>query len=533
MTAPLPPPPGKGAEPGVTILVIEDDRGLAELIREDFEARGWACVLCPTGRDAVAWLEGHTASLALLDYSLPDMNGAALLDLVTLPPFIVTTGAGDERIAVAMMKRGALDYLVKDGLFLETLPGAVARALGHLGTERRLADAEASLRVAEESLRQAQKMESLGLMAGGIAHDFNNLFQSLQGNLERARDAAAAGPSVGFLDKALGILAKASFLTHRMLDFSGKGFRDPELLDLNALVNAGLASLADLPGAEIQFQPAPELPPIEGDGGQLVRVLTGLVLNAREAQGASGTVQVATRLCRPGAEIAQGVWIHPAPPGPDLVCLSIRDGGVGMTPEVLERAFDPFFTTHPTGRGLGLSAALGILRGHHAGLWVSTEPGKGTTFRIFLAPAHPQARTLPLRTPGPDPAPASAAGRRTILLADDDRDLRETLADFLGETLGYPVLQAQDGQEALEIYQRDQGSIGVVLMDATMPRMTGAEAFKAILALDPAAKGILCSGFSEETGTQVARECGFMAFLKKPFPLKSLEDSLARALGDR
>jgi signal transduction histidine kinase len=351
----------------VTILVVEDDQGLAELIRDEFAQRGWACVHCATGAAAIAWLGGHRPSLALLDYSLPDMTGADLIERIPIDHFIVTTGAGDERVAVAMMKLGALDYLVKDGMFLDTLPEVVERALRHLGTEQRLAEAEQSLRQAEDDLVRARKLESLGLMAGGIAHDFNNLFQALQGNLELARLKAPGGVLQAPLDRALKILDKASRLTNRMLECSGKSFRSSEVLVLNPLVQESLLSLGD-PGQRIQFTLEAGLPAIEGDGKQLAQVLTGLVLNALEALGSAGVVQVRTGMRRAEADGAPGIWIQPPPDAAEAVCLSVADNGSGMTPEVLERAFDPFFTTHRTGRGLGLSAALGILRAHSAGL---------------------------------------------------------------------------------------------------------------------------------------------------------------------
>jgi signal transduction histidine kinase len=513
----------------LTILVIEDDLGLLDLVREEFLAQGWGFAHCRTGAEAIAWLGSHEATLVLLDYSLPDMTGSTLLDRVAMPPFIVTTGAGDERIAVAMMKRGALDYLVKDALFLDTLTGVVERALHHVGTERRLAEAEASLKVAQDTLRQVRKMESLGLMAGGIAHDFNNLFQSLQGNLEVAIRKVPGGTARPFLDKALAILAKASSLTHRMLDFSGKGFRNSEALEPNALVAACLDNLAALPGAEVRFQGAEGLPAIEGDGGQLAQVLTGLVLNAREAQGPKADpIRISTSLRRPEADgIGEGVWIQGPPAWEQAVCITVEDAGSGMSEEVLERAFDPFFTTRKPGRGLGLSAALGILRGHDAGLWVVTAPGQGTTFRLYFAPLSAGEAEVPSLAA----ATAGTPARRTILLVDDDEDLQETLGEFLREVLGYPVLQARDGLEAIDMYRNGMDRIGVVLMDATMPRMGGPEAFKAILELNSQAKGILCSGFSEEAGNQTARECGFGEFLKKPFPLKALEEALHRAMG--
>ena len=508
----------------VTILVIEDDLGLADLIREEFTLRGWSTAHCASGKEALAWLASHEPTLVLLDYSLPDMTGAALLEQVALPAFIVTTGAGDERIAVEMMKKGALDYLVKDGLFLDTLPRVVELAIHHVGTERRLAQAEARLRETRESLRRAQKMESLGLMAGGIAHDFNNLFQGLQGNLEGALRTAPEGSQRAFLDKALAILARASTLTHRMLDFTGKGFRKSQWLEIGAVLQAGLEALPTDSGPGVKVEVEPGLPALEGDENQLGQVLSAFLRNALEAQKfAGGPIRLAASLSRPEAS-GPGVWVQVPPSFEPAICVTVADAGTGMTKEVLERAFDPFFTTRKSGRGLGLSAALGILRGHDAGLWVATAPGQGTTFRIYFTPATD-------RTEAPEPLLTDHPRQRTILLVDDDEDLQETLGEFLRDILGYPLLQARDGFEAVSLYRQEQARIGLVLMDATMPRMAGPEAFKAILQLNPQAKGILCSGFSEEIGTRTAHDCGFLGFLKKPFPLKTLEEALTRALG--
>jgi two-component system, cell cycle sensor histidine kinase and response regulator CckA len=513
--------------PEASILVVEDDLGLAELIREAFAERGWACVHCGTGAAAAAWLEDHQPSLALLDYSLPDMTGAELIERTPIRHFIVTTGAGDERVAVAMMKRGALDYLVKDGMFLETLPEVVERALRHISTEQRLAEAEINLRLVEEDLVRARKMESLGLMAGGIAHDFNNLFQGIQGNLELARIKAADAALQAPLDRALKILDKASLLTHRMLEFSGKGFRRSEALALNALVRECLRPFMDLGEPRIQFSGQAGLPRVEGDAKQLTQVLTGLVLNAKESLGArGGSIQVRAELRLGEAIDAAGVWIHPAPPGPAAVCLVVEDNGSGMSREVLERAFDPFFTTHRPGRGLGLSAALGILRTHNAGLWVDTVEGRGTIFRIHFPPC-PEDGPRDLAAAPTEPC----VERKTILLVDDDEDLQETLAEFLRDDLGYPVLQARDGLEAVELYRRERERIGLVLMDSTMPRLSGPDALQAILAFAPEVRAILCSGGSEETW-RAAGATGFQGYLKKPFLLKTLQETLVRVMGN-
>jgi signal transduction histidine kinase len=519
--------PGPGRVPeDIVILVVEDDLGLGELICELLAERGWSFVHRTSGAAALAWLEGARPTLTLLDYSLPDMTGVELVERAGLSRFIVTTGAGDERVAVEMMKKGALDYLVKDGMFLASLPEVVELALGHIGTEERLAEAEASLGRAEEDLVRARRMESLGLMAGGITHDFNNLFQGIQGNLEIALLQAPEGASRAPLQRAMRILDKATTQVQRMLEFSGKGFRQSEALSLNGLVDQQLPALAERAGRPVRFEGQAGLPDIEGDPQQLAQVLAALVRNAGEAIGAGpGDIRIITG--EPGPDDRPGYWIHQPQPGRPEVCLTITDDGCGMRSEVLERAFEPFFTTRGQGRGLGLSTVLGILMAHGAGLWIATAPGRGTTVRIHF---HPGAASGSLASPGAATSPAELPKRRIILLVDDDEDLQETLAEYLRDVLGYPVLQARDGIEAVQVFQREMEAVGLVLMDATMPRMTGPAAFQAMRAIDPGVRAILCSGFSEETGGRLAAEAGFLGYLKKPFLLKSLEATLAAVL---
>jgi DNA-binding response OmpR family regulator len=511
------------------ILMVEDDFGLADLVGEEFRGRGWEFLHAATGQEAREILACKSPDLVILDYSLPDMNAVQLLDQADVPAFLVTTGAGDERLAVEMMKKGAKDYLVKDGHFLRALPGAVERALHAQETERMLLEAQERLRSADESLRSARKLESLGRMAGGIAHDFNNLFQAIQGNLEAALRREASGAEFrAAVERALKALDKAAGLAHQMLNVSGKSFRRSEAVELETLAQECLASLFDLPqSAPVRFEARTPLPKVDGDWDQLCQVLGGLVANAREALPPHGPdVRVFTEMFDPGCpEAAEGRWVAvPMREGP-LPCLGVQDAGPGMSMEVLDQAFDPFFSTHRPGRGLGLPSALGILKGHGAGLWIRTGPGRGTTIRILLLPWVPE-------TVAPIASMAQPGKRQGILLVDDDEDLQETLGEFLEEDLGYRLFQARDGHEAVEVYRRERDAIGLIIMDATMPRMTGPDAFRVIREADPQARAVLCSGFAEEAGNKVAREFGFVEFLKKPFGLTYLQGLLARLLAD-
>lgn len=380
-------------------------------------------------------------------------------------------------------------------------------------------------RRAEEALQRAQKLEDLGIMAGRVAHDFNNLFQMIQGLLEPllSRGGAETASAAG---RALKVLERAAGLAGRMLDYSGKSHREPEPLDLNLLVHEATEFL---PGFLQRPRPlaltlAPDLPRAEGDRDQIRRVITAVLQNAAEASSGRGApIEVATRLVA-AEEVATepaGLWIDPPDTGPRL-CLAIRDHGSGIPAGDLPRIFDPFFSTKEHGRGLGLTAALGILRAHGASVHVHSAPGQGTSFRIFL-PLH--AGTPPAKNPAlPHPA------GRTVLLVDDEPLLLDVVGEAVRELMGLPVLVAHDGKEALDLFREQADAIGLVLMDATMPRLSGPEAFAAMRQLRPDIRGILCSGFSEQFGEETARSFGFLAFLKKPFSLEALQETIRKVL---
>ena len=380
----------------------------------------------------------------------------------------------------------------------------------------------------EETLRRAHKVESLMTMAGGIAHDFNNLFQTIQGSLEMAQ-LALADPARArrALDRALQSLEQAKLLSQRMLDYSGKGPSQSLPIDLAELVRQHAGLFSSLVGPETQLICRIEdgLPPIEGDPGQLSQVLTALVTNAKEAlDGPGGSVTL--RLEAASGDLQTGGdWVE-SPPEAGALLLSVSDTGHGIAKEMVGRLFDPFFTTKETGRGLGLAAALGILRAHRAGLQVQSRPGAGSLFRI----AFPALERKPEVSPPSPPAPAGGPPCDTVLLVDDDPGVRATGAEILADFLHYRVLTARDGREAVEVFREHADIIAVILMDATMPLMSGGETFRAIQAVRPTARAILCSGYSDETGQQLVEEYGFAGFLKKPYSIQHLQALLEKTI---
>jgi PAS domain S-box-containing protein len=405
----------------------------------------------------------------------------------------------------------------------DLLEGLAAHAAVALENARRI---EAQ-RQEQEALSHARKLESLGLLVGGTAHDFNNLLAVVLGNMGLAQAQAPAGSDLGRalsnIDQAV---TRASSLTQQMLAYAGKGRSQARRLDLNAAVGETAKLLeVSLPGrARLEFNPGRGLPALEADPQQIEQVVLSLVTNAADAIGdRDGTITLATGvLDHEEAGLCPG-W--PLAAGTCLV-LEVKDDGCGIPPENLDRIFDPFFSTKGLGRGLGLSAMAGIVKAHRGGIRVESRPGRGSTIRIYL-PAATGAAAEPEPEPRPEPAPWK--GRGTVLVVDDD-DLVRSVNRAQIELLGFRTLEAQDGAEAVEVFRRDPGAIDLVFMDLSMPRMDGREALRAMRALDPGARVILCSGFDEGTALPAAGAETPTAFLQKPFRKEVLHQALRAAL---
>jgi PAS domain S-box-containing protein len=387
--------------------------------------------------------------------------------------------------------------------------------------------AERERRQLEAQIQQAQKLESLGVLAGGIAHDFNNLLTAVLGNLNLAQFSLnPEAPAAPFLENAEKAVQKASDLTRQMLAYSGRGRFVVKLHDVNEVVQemAHLLQVSISKKASLRLHLAPGLPPIEADGAQFQQVVMNLVTNASDALGErEGTITITTGTVELDAASVAALPTQNLAPGRH-VTLEVSDTGQGMSPEVMARIFDPFFTTKATGRGLGLSAMLGILRGHRAGLEIHSEVGRGSSFKAFFPAAQGQADLGRAQ----DRA-GEAELKGTVLLVDDEPAVLETLGPAL-ETLGFRVLLARDGVEAVARFEADPGAIDLVLMDLTMPRMDGREAFQAIRRLRPDARVVLSSGYTEQESVQSIMGQGLAGFLQKPYTLQALRAALQKAL---
>lgn len=398
--------------------------------------------------------------------------------------------------------------------------------------------AEAENREKEEALRQAQKLESIGVLAGGIAHDFNNLLTGIMGNAGLARRAVLAGESeraAAMLQDVLTASARAADLTRQLLAYAGKGRFIIQPVDLCELITEVSTLIRSSISKKITLvlDVPDECPLVEGDRTQLQQLVMNLVINGGEAIGdEGGTLVVRLRAEhfteRRGRPRAEGFPIVPG----EYVRVDVTDSGAGMDGETRDRIFEPFFTTKFLGRGLGLSAALGTVRGHRGAIGVRSEPGQGTTFTVLLPVLHQAHRPRTIPESGPE---HHIHGVGTILVADDELSVRMLAASVL-EDAGYSVELAEDGVEAVERLQALGESVSLILLDLTMPRLGGAEAARELRRLQPDVPIVAMSGYGDIEVMERFSGARIDDFLPKPFGpdqlVAKVSDLLAERLSD-
>ena len=392
-----------------------------------------------------------------------------------------------------------------------------------------LKEAEELRLALERKMQDAQRLESLGVLAGGIAHDFNNLLTGIIGNASLARMELPADSRLHrFFDQMEKASTRAADLCREMLAYAGKGRFLIEGVDLSSIVTetTHLMQSSIHKNTSLRFQLAPDLRPVLADATQIRQVIMNLVLNASEAMGGkSGEVTIITGVVHADREFLDAAVMAPDLPVGDYAYLEVKDTGCGMSPATVAKVFDPFFTTKFTGRGLGLAAVLGIVRGHNGALKVWSEPGHGTTFQILL----------PCVSDEPTPAPvlreraASWCGTGAVLLVDDEEAVREVAAPMI-ESFGLEVIRAGNGSEALELFRENAGRIVAVLLDLSMPQMDGEQTFRELRKLRPDIKVVLMSGYNEQEAVDHFIGKGLAAFVHKPFDVESLRRTLQALL---
>jgi PAS domain S-box-containing protein len=384
-------------------------------------------------------------------------------------------------------------------------------------------------RTLEAQLRQAQKMEAVGQLAGGVAHDFNNLLTVILGNVQLLQTVLPPGhPQRSCLEATEKAALRAADLTRKMLGFSRRTSLSLVPVDLRAEIDETVALLERTidPRISLEVEHAPGLWLVEADPGQINQVLMNLCLNARDAMPEGGTLRLSAENVVLDHDAVR--WQLEARTG-EFVRLRIEDTGSGIAPEVLPRIFEPFFTTKEAGKGTGLGLAMvfGIVKQHQGWIDCSSEVGAGARFDIHFPRFHLKSE-IGTEAKRARAVPSPRHGHETILLVDDEAMIRN-----LGRTIlqghGYQVLLAEDGQEAVETYRREKGRIDLVVMDLMMPRLSGPDALRQLLRMDPEVRVILASGYAAEhvTGPEGNRVLGFLA---KPYSPEQLAQAVRAAL---
>lgn len=379
----------------------------------------------------------------------------------------------------------------------------------------------------EEQLIQSQKMEAIGQLAGGVAHDFNNILTAILGYADlMLADLPAGGHLEAYGSEVKVAAERGAALTRQLLAFSRRQLLQVSILDLNEVVGEVEQMLRRLIGETIVLVTnlEPELTRVKADPTQVQQVILNLALNARDAMPGGGVLSIRTSnlaLVSPttmeGADLAPGLY----------AVLEISDTGAGMDPEILSRIFEPFFTTKEKGKGtgLGLATVYGIIRQSGGMITVESRPRRGSTFRIFLPGA-----TEPAETRSSDlPARVGPRGSETILLAEDEENVR-TLVRTVLESSGYTVLEATGGDHALQIADRHEGPIHLLVTDIVMPQMSGSELAKRLVDRYPAMKVLFMSGYAEKY-PHGSMATGGSAFLQKPFTAAALAQQIRALLG--
>jgi PAS domain S-box-containing protein len=402
----------------------------------------------------------------------------------------------------------------KDGKTFEV--ELISHELVYAGKRVRLVVAQdiSERRHLELQLRQAQKMEAVGRLAGGVAHDFNNLLMVIKGHTELLLNALSPTDSIARKIEQIDRSAdRATTLTRQLLAFSRLQVLQPQVININSIVEEMGKLLPRLIGEDIELilHPDQNLGTIRADASQMEQVIMNLAVNARDAMPSGGKLLIGTRNCDLDQAYTSS---HPLMKPGSYVLLDVTDTGTGMDDETQAHIFEPFFTTKEKGKGtgLGLATVYGIVKQSGGFIWVYSELGKGTSFKIYL----PRVDEKEVQADTPKPAAEVPAGTETVLLTEDEQDVREIAREFL-ESGGYKVIEAKDGKEAIKLASEQRGNIDLLVTDMVMPGMTGQELAVHLQKEHPGLAVVFMSGYSEHAATEMANADPTVRLMTKPF----------------
>jgi signal transduction histidine kinase len=510
--------------------MVEDSASEAKLVLRELARLGRPIESerVETAKAMRAALERDVWDVVLSDWSMPAFSGPAALAVMKEMgldlPFIIVSGTVGEEAAVDAMRAGARDFVLKDRL--ARLSPAIERELREYRLREAHRRSDAALIRSQELLRQAQKMESLGMLAGGVAHDFNNVLSIIQGYSELVlADLKPSNPARRDMEEIRAAAKRAADLTRQLLTFSRQQVLEPRVVDLNDVLKTLDTMLQRILGEDVTLvtRLASTAATVRIDPSGLDQIVMNLVVNARDAMPTGGKLTVETAIVVLDASYAAchfGVTAGPH------VALTVRDAGTGMTQETLARIFEPFFTTKETGKGtgLGLATVFGIVQQSGGCIDVLSTAGEGTTFHVYLPYVDDEVDLA-----APTRVPTTLRGSETVLLVDDDEAVRAVAARILKRG-GYNIIEARGGDEALLIAESHRGEIHLLVTDVVMPDIGGVELARRLTTVRPAVKVLCMSGYTADTILRHGVEEETMAYIQKPFTPESLATKVREVL---
>ena len=495
--------PANSSEPGVTnkvlrALIADDSEDDVFFLLRELRKGGYELVYerVSTAPDMKAALERQTWDIVISDYEMPRFGGFEALQLLKESghdlPFILVSAVVSEETAVAAMKAGAHDYIMKRKL--ARLVPAIERELREAQTRLARKAAEEALCQSEEQLRQTQKIEAVGRLAAGVAHDFNNFLTAITGHSELLlRQMDADDPRRKSAEQIEKVAYMAAALTRQLLTFCRKQVIEPRVLELNTVIRNIERMLRRLIGEDIEFSTLldPAAMHIKADPGQIEQVIMNLAVNARDAMPNGGKLTITTANTTLDKNRLKS---FPDLCAGDYVMITIADTGTGMSEEVKAHLFEPFFTTKPPGKGtgLGLATCFGIVKQNAGHIKVHSELGRGTTFEIYFPQVQSAVEPSRVRITPTE----SVGGSETVLLVEDEQAVRELAVATLRDK-GYTVVEAANGEEGLCLARQHDRQIDLVLTDVVMPVMGGKEMADILRVSHPDTKVLFTSGYTD------------------------------------
>lgn len=519
-----------GSKP-LQVLLVEDSEDDAELALLALRRGGYDPIWerVQTAKDLRDALGRRAWDVVISDYSMPDFSAPQAFAVVKETgidvPFIIVSGTVGEDVAVEAMRSGVNDYLMKGAL--ARLAPAVEREIrdAQVRSERKKADERLAL--LDQMLRQSQKMEAIGRLASGISHDFNNLLAVIVSYTDMLiHDGVLSSPRSEDLQEILAAAMRAAELTGQLLAFSRRQVLEPRILDLNEVITSLDRMLRRVIGSDVTLTtiPSPNLGRVKADYGSVEQVIVNLAVNARDAMPGGGRLTIET--ANVDLDEAYATEHFGASTGPHVM-VAVTDTGTGIPREVQSRIFEPFFSTKEIGKGtgLGLSTVLGIVQQSGGSVFVYSEPGKGSTFKVYFPRTDDPMTTARTSVP-----PENLGGTETVIVVEDDASVRRALSRVL-ENYGYRVLHAETVNETLELCSSAKNP-SVLITDVVMPDMSGRELAERAIALRPDMRILYVSGYTDNTIQDRGALAPGIHFLQKPFTPEALGRKMREVIGE-